>query len=152
MEAALVHFPQCDPAAGCVSECPVRLDVVIARARRKRERKSGNRWSARASRLNKRASRVRAKGRVSGGKLRELVALYDSLCAYCGAELEFEHPTVASNDPRRASFDHVKPLGRGGGGGIENLVPACSGCNHKRSTWPDSALGVPAPRRFALET
>lgn len=44
-----------------------------------------------------------------------LLASYLGFCAYC--------------DAKATTFDHVVPLSRGGSNDIENLVPACLGCN-----------------------
>lgn len=45
-------------------------------------------------------------------------------CIYCNQALNpFDNFTV----------DHVVPLSRGGTSGVENLVPACSGCNTRKA-------------------
>jgi len=104
------------------------------------------RWASRAKRLNRRAELCKATGTVTAKELQLIISYYESRCAYCEIELDFEK---ASNgkDKFAATFDHVKPLGRGGTGFKDNLVPACLECNNKRSKWPDSALGVPAPKK-----
>src|SRR5689334_2165914 len=45
----------------------------------------------------------------------------DFVCAYC------RNPVP--NTLRARAVDHVRPLSRGGAHAIENLVPACRGCN-----------------------
>lgn len=126
---------------------------ILERAERRRARRSGRRWAKRAASLNARARRVDAEGRVNGRELLELIAAYGSRCAYCGHELDFTRTRqpCSDHDPHAATFDHVRPLGRGGRGDVGNLAPACADCNSRRSTWPDSALGVPAPHRFTLD-
>lgn len=124
----------------------IEFERMMIRVLRKRLGKSRVRWNARAKRLNRRAEACGAVGRISGNDLKAIVDYYDSQCAYCHLALDFTKP---SNGKEKTSptFDHVKPLGRGGSGDKANLVPACLHCNKKRSTWPDSALGVPAPGR-----
>lgn len=53
----------------------------------------------------------------------EKVISLNWLCFYCGAELTIEN----------LSKDHFIPLSRGGGDGIDNLVPACHLCNCSKS-------------------
>lgn len=124
----------------------VEFERMMIRVLRKRLGKGRVRWNGRAKRLNRRAELIGASGRVSGAELKSIVDYYKSACAYCHIDLDF---TIPSNgrDKHSPTFDHVKPLGRGGSGSKFNLVPACLYCNKKRSTWPDSALGVPAPER-----
>lgn len=45
------------------------------------------------------------------------------LCYYCETRL---------NPFRDFSVDHVIPASRGGGSGLENLVPACESCNREK--------------------
>jgi len=56
---------------------------------------------------------------VSSDQLIELRALWGGMCAYC---------SVAE----ATTFDHVKPIARGGQHAIENLVPACKPCNFSK--------------------
>lgn len=52
-----------------------------------------------------------------------LLRLWGFRCAYCCAELTIDTMT----------FDHLEPLARGGlRRGFENLIPACSPCNHEK--------------------
>ena len=58
---------------------------------------------------------------------KERKEIYDKMqgrCAYCGIMLNIEDMQV----------DHVIPLHRGGTNDMSNLVPACRGCNHYKST------------------
>lgn len=124
------------------------FEKMMIRVLRKRFHNDNTRvrWGSRAKRLNKRAELCSAPGRVTGNELRVIVKYYDSRCAYCEIELDFENSSNGRDDSC-ATFDHVKPLGRGGTGNKSNLVPSCLLCNNKRSKWPDSALGVPAPKK-----
>ncbi|OQA82120.1 MAG: HNH endonuclease [bacterium ADurb.Bin236] len=45
-------------------------------------------------------------------------------CAYCGCELSYKEMTV----------DHVEPLHQGGKDELENMLPACRSCNHRKSS------------------
>ena len=45
-------------------------------------------------------------------------------CAYCGSALDINDMQV----------DHIVPLHRGGTNDMNNLMPACRGCNHYKST------------------
>lgn len=110
------------------------------------------RWQNRATRLNYRARQAGAEGRVRAEELMHLVLSYGSRCAYCGHPLDFTgNPRGAGEPSRPGTIDHVKPLSRGGRGDVGNMAPACAICNNERATWPDSALGVPAPHRFQLD-
>jgi 5-methylcytosine-specific restriction endonuclease McrA len=50
-----------------------------------------------------------------------LCALYDHRCVRCGADGPL-------------SVDHVVPLSKGGGNGIDNLQPLCRSCNSRKHT------------------
>jgi hypothetical protein len=53
-----------------------------------------------------------------------IVADHEGRCAYCGKR-------------KRLVLEHVIPISRGGGTTIDNVVPACFGCNaHKRNLDP----------------
>lgn len=55
--------------------------------------------------------------------LKERETVYGKMqghCAYCGCELAFKDMQV----------DHVIPLKHGGEDTIDNMLPACRGCNH----------------------
>ncbi|MCL1997867.1 MAG: HNH endonuclease [Turicibacter sp.] len=45
-------------------------------------------------------------------------------CAYCGCDLTIKDMQV----------DHKQPLRKGGSDTIENMLPACRPCNHRKST------------------
>lgn len=47
---------------------------------------------------------------------------YDGHCAYCGRKIKQKAMTV----------DHLMPQSKGGGNGIENLMPSCRECNHAK--------------------
>jgi 5-methylcytosine-specific restriction endonuclease McrA len=53
---------------------------------------------------------------VSPEQIRELFELFGGMCAYCKTN-------------EATTIDHVIPLSRGGEHIIENIVPACLGCN-----------------------
>lgn len=57
-------------------------------------------------------------------------------CAYCGCALDF----------RTATFDHVVPRARGGGGHPQNVVLACERCNGFKADHPVEALACPRVR------
>lgn len=69
-------------------------------------------------RARKRAAGVFA---VSPGDIERLVQRHHGMCAYC-RQKPWEH------------LDHVVPLSRGGRHSIGNLLPACSGCNCRKSS------------------
>lgn len=130
---------------------PLYIEHLHRRHVRGRTHRKKKRWSNRATRMNCRARQADALGRVSADDLILLVMSYSSRCAYCGWPLDFTGARHVLIDSRRGTFDHVRPLSRGGRGDVSNLAPSCSPCNYERSKWPDSALGVPAPRRFVLD-
>lgn len=129
---------------------PLYVEHLRVRRVRSKTHRKKKLWSNRATRMNYRARHQGAQGRVNADDLIMLVLSYGSRCAYCGAALDFTGERHLLSGTWRGTFDHVKPLGRGGRGDVGNLVPSCEPCNFQRAEWPDAALGVPAPRRFAL--
>jgi 5-methylcytosine-specific restriction endonuclease McrA len=53
----------------------------------------------------------------------QILADFDSLCAYCGATCN-------------AEVEHLIPLGSGGEHSAWNVIPACRACNAARKTLP----------------
>lgn len=146
MEAVLY-----EPFPGDLSGFDPHAAFCIERAWRRRQRRRRVRWHSRAKRLNRRALDFKREGRVTAEDLMRVVMAYGSKCAYCELALSFMVGSRPADWRLRATFDHVKPLSRGGRGDIGNLVPACGGCNNERGKWPDSALGVPAPHRWSSQ-
>jgi 5-methylcytosine-specific restriction endonuclease McrA len=72
----------------------------------------------RRSRQVRRGRERTTTGSFTVGQMRLLFASYLNRCAYC--------PNTAT------SLDHVVPLARGGSNDIDNLVPACFGCNLRK--------------------
>lgn len=69
-----------------------------------------------------------------------LVETYGSRCAYCGLLCE------------RLEADHRVPLCRGGSNLIENILPACKGCNRRKyKRTEDEFRAVLAAERAAAE-
>ena len=68
-----------------------------------------------------RARKIAADGAFTGAEWRELLAHWGNACAYCGG-LGF------------LEADHRVPLTRGGTNFIENILPACRGCNGRKHT------------------
>jgi 5-methylcytosine-specific restriction endonuclease McrA len=57
-------------------------------------------------------------------------------CRYCGRRQRL----------RKFTIDHVVPLSRGGGGGLDNLALACLRCNQAKADRPlDEFLAAVAP-------
>jgi hypothetical protein len=112
-------------------------DWVLARCLRRRERKMMRLWRRKAGNLNRRGRRVGAEGRVSGRELLVLVEMYASRCAYCEVEIDFRVRHGGRVPPDGATFDHVRPLARGGAGDVSNLLPSCAGCNGQRARVAD---------------
>ena len=48
----------------------------------------------------------------------------NGMCAYCGCELRYEDMQI----------DHIMPLINGGMDVIENMLPACRCCNHRKGS------------------
>lgn len=75
----------------------------------------------RYNRRLRKARELSAGGQFSLKQLMALFRLFDQRCAYCAGPVDGQpHP------------DHVIPLSRGGGNGIENILPACPPCNHDK--------------------
>jgi 5-methylcytosine-specific restriction endonuclease McrA len=68
-----------------------------------------------------RARKIAADGAFTGAEWRELLARWGNACAYCGG-------------PGSLEADHRMPLTRGGTNFIENILPACRGCNGRKHT------------------
>lgn len=69
---------------------------------------------------------LRKKARL---KRAAVIALYGRRCFYCSVELVEGEP---NGSPVQFTLDHVRALSRGGTNDIENLRPACPGCNQAR--------------------
>ena len=75
---------------------------------------------------NRRAKKAANGGAFNGDEWQEMKAAYDYRCLRCGKQ----EPTI------KLTADHVIPVSKGGGGGIENIQPLCLSCNvwkHDRS-------------------
>jgi len=64
------------------------------------------------------------KKRGSSKKRRYRKWVLDSHCIYCGMDISFLESTE----------DHVVPLSRGGGRGVDNIVLACKPCNTNKAS------------------
>jgi 5-methylcytosine-specific restriction endonuclease McrA len=62
-------------------------------------------------------------------KKRELMECQNHKCCYCGSVMTVEF----LRHPRYATWEHVIELSKGGTWDLDNLVIACSVCNHLRS-------------------
>lgn len=116
-----------------------------------------------------RATRA-ARQHLSPGQANELsewAAKHHAHCYICGQILKFERASPAYND---YTADHIWPRNYGGNSEPENILPACSHCNHSKkqgfATWAmtsfqsvnlglnpsDNAFtcGVAGEHRFAL--
>lgn len=85
---------------------------------REKRRKVGDENKRLANRLNYRADKYSAAGRVSSDEVRELKESYFGLCVYC-------------NQPAN-SIDHIESLARGGSGSVDNMVTSCKRCNSSK--------------------
>ena len=74
---------------------------------------------ARAGWKRRRALLARASGSHT-------MAEWDRLCAY------YDHCCVCCKEHRPLTVDHVVPLSRGGGDGIQNIQPLCGPCNSSK--------------------
>ena len=80
-----------------------------------------HRWlSRKASSMNMRARKVRARGIITP----EALALKPQVCFYCGTELAFGHGT----------YDHRVALDKGGSNQADNVVRCCITCQRKKFT------------------
>jgi len=57
-------------------------------------------------------------------------------CAYCGIELDrppgFGERNGTTNYSTTWTVDHLTPISKGGDESLDNLVPACKGCNSSK--------------------
>lgn len=82
----------------------------------------------------------KANGRINTKTKRsirqKLVELYGSACCWCGQETLDD---VKPNAPNKRTIEHLIPVCKGGGKGLQNLRIACYRCNQRK----DSALEHP---------
>lgn len=93
-------------------------DKVREQERKWRATDAGRRLKA-ISEGRRRARKRNAQGTYTLGEWQAKCAEHGGTCFYCGAA----KPLTA---------DHVVPLARGGSNRIENIVPACIGCNSSK--------------------
>lgn len=62
--------------------------------------------------------------RLTKGQRKDIYAMTDGHCAYCGCDISMDEMQI----------DHVKPLRKGGADAIHNMLPSCRSCNHCKST------------------
>lgn len=92
-----------------------------------RRRKISADWDKRhptkaAARRQRREERIRqAPGRHTEEEWQQLLDIYQHRCGYCGCDIRA--------DPCK---DHIVALSRGGRNDIDNLLPACRGCNSSK--------------------
>jgi len=77
------------------------------------------RLHARPSEHRRRARLKGATGSFTSQEWSELVKAYNNRCAYCKKR-------------KKLTVDHIIPLSKGGTNTIENIVPACGGCNSRK--------------------
>lgn len=63
----------------------------------------------------------RADGDMTPALWKRLVFAYDFRCAYCGRV-------------RRLVVEHMTPVSRGGRTDLDNIAPACNGCNRSKGS------------------
>ena len=59
-----------------------------------------------------------------------LIGWQDSHCFWCLCKMKITHGNTKLNNA--ATFEHIKPLSRGGKDNVENVVLACRECNRSR--------------------
>jgi len=84
--------------------------------RKMREWRKNNPEKAARHCNNKRAKRRSAEGKFTNDEWKAVVDHFSGRCVYCG-------------EKGKMTVEHVVPLSRGGTNYIENIVPACLGCN-----------------------
>lgn len=78
--------------------------------------------------------------------LATLLARHGPVCSYCGRRCFI---TLDKGRPDELTVDHVWPLSKGGGRGIDNCVLACRACNEAKgdmepSEWAQARLDAAA--------
>lgn len=69
----------------------------------------------------RRAERTGPESAISAAEAARLRAVLEDACRYCGVDLQ-----------GAGEIDHLTPLARGGGGGLNNLTLACTQCNRSK--------------------
>jgi 5-methylcytosine-specific restriction endonuclease McrA len=62
-------------------------------------------------------------------------------CAVAGRDRKRER-RVAAKDRRDRTLDHVIPINRGGGSGVDNVVVACARCNVRKGGRTPEGAGM----------
>lgn len=78
--------------------------------------------------LRERAAKLNIEVEATVEDVKNLYAMFDGLCLYCGEKETEEGPTW--------HLDHVRPLSDGGTNHISNLVIACPTCNLRKNKKP----------------
>jgi len=93
------------------------------------------------SRHKRRATIKEARGSFANQELAERWQLFDYRCVYCGSKR------------KKLTIDHWIPLSRGGTNYIENIVPACVGCNLRKHVrrGDEFQFGAVVQMRFAIQ-
>lgn len=69
-------------------------------------------------------------------------------CVYCQSSMVLKFGDAKFMPPNLATFDHVVPLSKGGGGAsANNLVLACRRCNSHKSSKPVEEF-IPVAKKF----
>jgi|SRR5208337_537136 len=79
-------------------------------------------------RARRRARKLQSSGFCTVQQWVERVVYFGCRCFYCKKDLTWE-----PKQPNTLTQDHLIPLSRGGSNWPSNLVPACLGCNLKKS-------------------
>ena len=93
----------------------------------------------RAERQQHAHSRKRNIAAISAQTQMKVTHHFTGSCAYCGSTA--------------TTFDHVIPASKGGGSGIDNIVPACAACNSSKKAndvdaWLKKTKRVPLPEFY----
>lgn len=70
---------------------------------------------------------------LTSAEWNEILAKYDYRCVYC---------LIPFTAKQKATMDHVTPLSRGGTNRKENVVPACTSCNCRKSNKEPGTIGI----------
>jgi 5-methylcytosine-specific restriction endonuclease McrA len=68
-----------------------------------------------------------------------LKAFYNHCCAYC------------DENPEALQIDHIQPLSKGGKHRMDNVLPACRGCNRRKWVSEPDEWFATINRKFAFD-
>ena len=88
---------------------------------------------ARLAKRIRRARRLNLPATLTSSEWKTILEAYDHRCAYCGTQFKLTS---------ELHQEHVVPVNQGGGYTVDNIVPSCCKCNHKKGARTPEMAGM----------